>query len=249
MKYDKYAMENTKYTMENTKYKLDGNDTIEHRGITLYRIIALRDIGGMVKEGARGGYVESEENLSAFGNAWIADEAKVFDKAFICDDAQVFGRACVFGDAKVSIDSMIYGDTQVNGGCGIDCGSHIYTAITDEEHEQATHDLHEAMERGESTTDLLNELMSRGGLPAALAEAALLHIRKSDDYNHKDDISSYFPFGTLSYAQMMHTKALRFVSLAQKELDGEKPNYEGLRDTALDIINYAGFYIDSVTLD
>lgn len=99
--------------------------------------------------------------------------------------------------------------------------------------------------------ELLEELVSRGGHPAALAEAALLCMKKSQDYNqgmghedpHKVDRSGYFPFGTVSYAQMLHTKSQRFNSLAIKKGDA---NFEGLRDTALDIINYAGFYIASL---
>ena len=104
---------------------------------------------------------------------------------------------------------------------------------------------------GCQTIELLEELRSRGGHPGALAEAALLCISKSQDYNqgtmdmdpHKIDRSSYFPFGAVSYAQMLHTKSERFISLTRRKMIGEKPNYEGLRDTALDIINYAGFYI------
>lgn len=102
-----------------------------------------------------------------------------------------------------------------------------------------------------STVELLEELQSRGGHPGALAEAALLCIRKSQDYNqgvaedmdpHTIDRSSYFPFGTMSYAQMLHTKSQRFNSLASKEMRGQSANFESLRDTALDIINYAGFF-------
>lgn len=100
------------------------------------------------------------------------------------------------------------------------------------------------------TTDLLEELALRGGHPAALAKAALLCIEKSQDYNHGQpldpcaiDRSAYFPFGTVSYAQMLHTKSDRFVSLTKKVLEGGQPNFEGLRDTALDIINYAGFFL------
>lgn len=103
-----------------------------------------------------------------------------------------------------------------------------------------------------STTDLLKELKDRGGHPGALAEAALLCIKKSEDYNHGKspnphdvDRSNYFPFGAVSYAQMLHTKAQRFNALVQKQLDGKESNFEGLHDTALDIINYAGFYIAS----
>lgn len=103
-----------------------------------------------------------------------------------------------------------------------------------------------------STEELLTELSHRGGHPGALADAALLCIRKSQDYNHgKDqnphdvDRSGYFPFGAVSYAQMLHTKSQRFNALVQKDLDGGESNFEGLVDTALDIINYAGFYIAS----
>lgn len=102
-----------------------------------------------------------------------------------------------------------------------------------------------------STVDLLNELSNRSGHPGALADAALLCLRKSQDYNkdatnpHAIDRNVYFPFGAVSYAQMIHTKAQRFNSLALKDLRGEDVNYEGLSDTALDIINYAGFYIAS----
>lgn len=101
-----------------------------------------------------------------------------------------------------------------------------------------------------SSVELLEELSRRGGHPGALADAALLCVRKSQDYNHGQSVdphqvdrTDYFPFGAVSYAQMIHTKAKRFNSLVQKELDGSTSNFEGLTDTALDIINYAGFYI------
>lgn len=104
-----------------------------------------------------------------------------------------------------------------------------------------------------TTIQLLTELQRRGGHPGALAEATLLCIGKSQDYNHtgKDidphnvDRSIYFPFGPVSYAQMIHTKAQRFNSLVLKEMDGSGANFEGLVDTALDIINYAGFFVAS----
>ena len=103
-----------------------------------------------------------------------------------------------------------------------------------------------------STEELLMEIRNRGGHPGALAKAALLCVRKSADYNHgkesnphEVDRSNYFPFGAVSYAQMLHTKSQRFNSLVQKQMDGRESNFEGLTDTALDMINYAGFYIDA----
>lgn len=96
-----------------------------------------------------------------------------------------------------------------------------------------------------SSIKLLECLAKRGGHPGALAKAALLCARKSNDYNgpdidmHSVDRTAYFPFGAVSYAQMLHTKSARFVALSR----GVEPNFEGLEDTALDLINYAGFYI------
>jgi len=70
-------------------------------------------------------------------------------------------------------------------------------------------------------------------------EVAALAERKAQDYNggpvRRED---YFILGLTSYAQMLHTKSLRLVSLASK--DGE-PNFEGAQDTLRDIINYAAF--------
>jgi len=99
------------------------------------------------------------------------------------------------------------------------------------------------------TETALAILQERGGHPGALAEAALLCIKKSQDYNpgqtdaHNVDRTSYFPFGATSYAQMLHTKSNRFISIVQKQRAGDGANFESLRDTALDIINYAGFYL------
>jgi len=99
------------------------------------------------------------------------------------------------------------------------------------------------------TESMLLEIYHRRGHPGAVAKAVLLCIEKSKDYNHGQsdphtiDRTGYFPFGVSSYAQMLHTKTERFVSLTKKTLDGGQPNFEGLRDTALDIINYAGFFL------
>lgn len=104
-----------------------------------------------------------------------------------------------------------------------------------------------------SSKHLFEIISKRGGHPGALADAALLCITKSEDYNfsavgkhndiHNVDRSSYFPFGTISYAQMIHTKAERFTTLTKKRLTASSTNFEGLRDTALDLINYCGFFI------
>ena len=110
-------------------------------------------------------------------------------------------------------------------------------------------ELIQILDRSVGSKALLELLKLRGGHPGALATAALLCVKKSEDYNngqtdmHVIDRTGYFPFGTVSYAQMLHTKSARFVSLTRKLQSGANPNFEGLRDTALDMINYSGFYL------
>lgn len=81
------------------KYRLT-DETMEYHGRTLHRIQALKDFRD-VKAGDLGGWINSEENLSQYGNAWVADEAKVFQFARVCDNALVFGTAEISGDATV----------------------------------------------------------------------------------------------------------------------------------------------------
>lgn len=99
-------------TMEH-KYKLT-DETIEFEGTTLYRIEALKDFGN-VKKGDKGGWVESEDNLSHNGTCWIGGDAKVFDYARIYDESQVFGGACVFGFARIYENAIVYTRAQVSG--------------------------------------------------------------------------------------------------------------------------------------
>lgn len=99
-----------------------------------------------------------------------------------------------------------------------------------------------------SSRELLEELSRRGGHSGVLADAALLALRKGADYHNGKqpnaaDRAAYFPFGVLSYAQMIHMKAMRFVSVAQAP--NSTVNFESLADTATDIINYASFYLEA----
>ena len=87
------------------KYKLT-DETMEWYEHTLYRIEALRDFGN-VKAGDKGGWVESEANLSHKGECWVYDNAQVYD------NAEVYGNAKVYGDARVSGNATIYGDAKV----------------------------------------------------------------------------------------------------------------------------------------
>ena len=96
------------------KYRLLENDTRIVNGKTLYRIEALKDFAG-VKKGHKGGYIESEKNLSQRGICWVSDNACVFRDAQVFGDAWVSGDACVSGDARVCGDAWVYGKAQVYG--------------------------------------------------------------------------------------------------------------------------------------
>lgn len=89
------------------KYEVMNNCTIQHNGITLYKIRAIKNFG-KVKTGALGGWIESEDNLSHEGNCWVADNAKVFgpakitENAIISDNATVCGESNIYGNAEIT---------------------------------------------------------------------------------------------------------------------------------------------------
>ena len=95
------------------KYKLT-EESINCYGRTLYRIEALKDFGN-VKKGDKGGYVQSEENLSQEGDCWISDNAKVCDNALVSGNAQVCGNAIVCGNAQVFENAIVYCKTKIYG--------------------------------------------------------------------------------------------------------------------------------------
>lgn len=75
-------------------------------------------------------------------------------------------------------------------------------------------------------------------------EVTKIALKKAADYNRaKNNRSIYFPFGLLSYAQMLHVKSQRLNSLAQQD---NEPNNESIRDTLLDLINYATFAVEAI---
>lgn len=106
------------------KYKLT-EESINYYGKTLYRIEALKDFS-KIKKGDKGGYVESEKNLSQLGNCWIHHDAKVYGvakvygNAIVCDDAEVYGDADIFDDAEV------YGNARVSGEANVFGYAHVF---------------------------------------------------------------------------------------------------------------------------
>ena len=93
------------------KYELT-KETIEVDGRTLHRIVALKSFAD-VKEGDLGGYVESESNLSHYGECWIYGDARVGGSARVGGYARVGGDACVGGYACVEGSARVEGDARV----------------------------------------------------------------------------------------------------------------------------------------
>lgn len=76
-----------------------------------------------------------------------------------------------------------------------------------------------------------------------IAEPMALCTKKSKDYQGAETsigLHDYFPFADASYVQMLWVKVLRLVSLTSQT--GE-PNFESTKDSVVDLINYAVFYL------
>lgn len=66
--------------------------------------------------------------------------------------------------------------------------------------------------------------------------------RKSSDYQTGPvKHAEYFVFGHKSFVQMLRTKVLRLTSLVSSEVT---PNFEGIEDSAQDLLAYTVFYLD-----
>ena len=75
----------TMTSYEHRKYRMLMDDTIEIDGHTLYRIVAVED-APFCHYGEKGGYVESEKNLSQHGSAWIRYPAYAYGDTVIKGD-------------------------------------------------------------------------------------------------------------------------------------------------------------------
>ena len=87
------------------KYKLT-DECITIGNTKLYRIEALKDFAS-IKKGDKGGFVESEYNLSQNDNCWVYGNARVKGDAKVFGDAQVYGNAKVNGNAEISGNAKI----------------------------------------------------------------------------------------------------------------------------------------------
>lgn len=88
------------------KYEMTANTKIIN-GRKLFQIKAVVDFSN-VKAGDLGGYIEKEENLSQYDNAWVYDNACVYGYARVFDDACIYGNAWVYDNARVCRDAQIF---------------------------------------------------------------------------------------------------------------------------------------------
>lgn len=99
------------------KYKLT-DETTKYLYRTLYRIEALCNFDD-IKIGDKGGFIESENNLSQEGTCWVYDNAKVLEEAVISDGACIYNKAIVRATAKVYNNAEICGNSTVCGNAKI----------------------------------------------------------------------------------------------------------------------------------
>ena len=100
--------------MENKKFEFTEETKTTSRGVTVKRIVALRDFGD-VKVGDKGGFLEKEENLSHDNDCWVYDEAQVYGEARVYDEARVYGEARVYDEAQVYGEAQVYDEARVYG--------------------------------------------------------------------------------------------------------------------------------------
>ena len=118
------------------KYEFTG-EVKEYLGVTLHRIRALINFND-VEKGELGGFIEKEENLSHYNDAWVYDNARVAgnafvygnamvaDTAFVDGDAWVYENARVYGNAIVSDNARVFGDSWVYDNAIVDCYAMVY---------------------------------------------------------------------------------------------------------------------------
>lgn len=102
------------------KYRILKDDSIEFNHHILYRIVSLKEFsagGCPVKAGEKGGYIQSEINLSQKGKCWVYPDAKAMDNARVCDNAVVWDKGIISGNSIMLDDSAITDNATVTGNC------------------------------------------------------------------------------------------------------------------------------------
>lgn len=92
-----------------------------------YRIRALQDIPRYgVKAGDLGGFVQSDYNLSQYGDCWIGDEGLVAFKSQVTNDARVCGFASLYGNATVVDNALVTGNAIISDYAWVGGSTRVY---------------------------------------------------------------------------------------------------------------------------
>lgn len=83
------------------KYQIDRSQKTEVFGVTVYRIIALKDFAD-VKKGDVGGWVQSYYNLEQTGDCWVYDDAVVMNEGLVCQNAKATDNANIKGTVALN---------------------------------------------------------------------------------------------------------------------------------------------------
>ena len=94
-----------------TNHKYEVTEIPHEKYPFLHRIHALQDVGGEVKAGDLGGFVESESNLSfePGDDAWIFDDAIACNGAYVDKGSYLRGNAIACNHAYVSRGALLAG--------------------------------------------------------------------------------------------------------------------------------------------
>jgi hypothetical protein len=81
-----------------------------------------------------------------------------------------------------------------------------------------------------------------------LEEAAAIQKKKSNDYQNAESRvkqADYYPRGCATILDLINSKVLRMYSVMEAMERDQKynPNFESLEDSAVDLINYASFFV------
>jgi carbonic anhydrase/acetyltransferase-like protein (isoleucine patch superfamily) len=90
------------------KFRLTDETRVLDDGTVVHRIAALRR-GPWGPAGTRGGWVQSEENLSQKDDCWVGGEALVWGTALVTGDALVDEWAAISGHAQVRDYAVVAG--------------------------------------------------------------------------------------------------------------------------------------------
>ena len=98
------------------KYKLTEESKVLEREITVYRIEALKDFtlinGKEVKKGDKGGWLQSEANMSQEGNCWVYEECVMMGNSHRSGDSIGYGNSLQYGNSRQYGNSMQYDNSR-----------------------------------------------------------------------------------------------------------------------------------------